>query len=697
MAKDYRIRFSIDDTPAQAATKRSIAGIQAIEQAANKAAQAVQRAHAGGGTGGGAGGAASSPQARAAVDLDAIQDRLILKDYNRRVQHEVRKINVAERAASQAAAAEALKSSQLEAIQDRYIKRDYDRRGQFEQQKVNAQAREASRLEAIQDRYIQKDYKQRVAFEKQKIADAEQAAEKQERIAAQSADRREQIFLRSAAVVIPIAMAGMQALNEGYAKIRENALAAAEATLTMEKNLRVEGALKGDTTPEKTLAESIQFRAATGLGTREATEFTKQYAGTLPIAFEKGNITPQVAEELRMAAGTRAARLGGEAGTHGELAGILGQFGKVGSREEGLSQLEAIRVGLVKGRGDDSPLSRQMLNVAGSLAGEGHAIPSLPEMAALIGVTSLSGGPRQAADRANQLYRGLKIGLTKQTKVRGTDQAQGAYLKGLNVGEKDTLEQTLDKIVPDLQRARESGRDLDAYLAGKNFRAGEERRAIIETFENYGPLKQRMQEAREAGLPDAERKTLGDKEIEKNKAYLEDTTGRTAVSDALADAAKVTLGAKNKRLLAVLKETESSPEFQAGDQSIYTALGGDTLRGLMTGNIRGPGEAGRGLRLEGTAIERLQKRATAAGVTPEEQRGARIGAYGAGPENYTAEFVNQLEALITKHGGSNAINTAPQLDKMVEVLTQIRDQQGGPPGKTPEALPVAPRGGNARP
>jgi hypothetical protein len=613
MPKDYSIRFLIEDALAQAAVRRSVAGMEAIERAANRAAGAIQRAHGGGGgagaggAGGTGGGAAPSPQARAALDLDALQDRLVLKDYKRRV-----------------------------------------------------------------------------AYEKMKIEEAE-------RLATASATRQGQMIRQSLAVAGTVGIAGLKVLIDGYEKIRNDAMEAADATLRLKKNLRVEGALKGDATPEQTLAAAITFRARTGLGEKEATEFTKQYMGTTPIAFEKGNITEEVAEDLKHAAGTRAARIGGEAGTHGELAGILGQFAPVTSARAGLSQLEAIRVGLVKGRGDDSPLTRQMLNVAGSLAGEGHAIPSLPELAALIGVTSLSGGPGQAADRANQLYRGLKIGLTKQTKVRGTDQAQGAYLKGLGVGEKDTLEQTLDKIVPDLQRAKDAGRDLDAYLASKNFRASDQRRAIIETFENYAPLKERMKEAREAGLDE----TLGAGEMEKNRQFIESTSGREAVKDALKDAAQITRGSRDEPYKIAYEAAEASAEIQRGDES-QRMLALDVARGLPLDPFH-PAVAGRRVRVESKMARDLRARATAAGVKEEEYSALDpTGIVGpSGPKAMEA-FVNKVESLIVAKGGSMAIDIKPGIDEMNRTLKEISEQLG-PKAKAPEALPVAPRGGNARP
>ena len=165
-----------------------------------------------------------------------------------------------------------------------------------------------------------------------------------------------------------------------------------------------------------------------------------------------------------MAAATRAARLGGSAAVHGDLAGLLGQFtkyapGKAGVTQ-GLGDLEAIRLGLTAGRGDDSPLTAQLLKTAGSLAGDGLPVGDMKELAALIGVTSLSGGPLKAGTRAEQLVRGLRSGMNK---------AQGGYLKEIGItegmglvggtGEKAGM---MDLLSADLKKAEASGRPLEA-------------------------------------------------------------------------------------------------------------------------------------------------------------------------------------------------------------------------------------------
>jgi hypothetical protein len=577
---------------------------------------------------------------------------LVLRDYNRRVSYEQRKIRESERAAERA---------------------------------VNSQARNAAQLDAIQDRYIKRDYDRRVTYEQRKIAEAEQ-------LASQAAARQQQLVTQGITMLGGVAAVGLNVLIDGYEKIRTHAVEAAEATLKLRQTLAMEATLGGaGQTTEPAIQKAIGFRVRTGLGEKEATDFTRQYEGTTPIAFQKGNITQQVADELRVQAGIRTARQGGEAGTSAELAGILGQFGKVTSVKAGLSQLEAIRTALVEGRGDDPELNRQLLNVSGAMVKEGGVVPSLPEMAALIGVTSLSGGATQAGDRANQLYRGLRIGLTKHTRVKGSDQAQADYLESLGITAKDTLESTLDKLVPDLAKARESGQDLDLYLASKNFRASEQRRAIIETFENYAPLKERMARAREAGLNEQ----LGEDEIAKNQEFLASPQGRFAVSKALGAAATVTRGVKAERLRVLTEETEASPEIQEGDESQAT-LFTDFMRGFVV-NPKAPAEAGRRIRVEAQMARNLRRRATRAGV-PEEEYAAMdpTGIIGPSGPNAMRDFVNRVESLIAERGGESAVETLPVLQEMdkslKEIVTLFGDRK-----KAPAPLPAAPRAGAVRP
>lgn len=519
----------------------------------------------------------------------------------------------------------------------------------------SAAERNARQLAAIEDRYLRDEYRRRVEYQRKLEEDADAAS-----------GRREAAIAHTAGVVTTAALAGLQVIHQTYRQLEEEALAAAAATLELRKSLRIDATLKGaETTDNKALMEALGFRAKTGLGQAEAGEFTRQFLGSVPIAFQKGNIAKGVSEDLMTQAGIMAARHGGDAGTRGELAGLLGQFGKIGSAREGLGQLEAIRIALTEGRGDDTPLTQQLLKAAGSIVREGGTVGSLPEMAALIGVTSLSAGPQEAGTRAEQVVRALRAGLTKQRGGPGTKVPQGKYLKDLGITEKDSLEGALGKIAPDLQKAEASGRELDVYLAERGFKNYEERRALIETYRNYDVLKQRFAAARKAGGAG-----VGGEVEAANRRFLATPQGRSEVADALKKSAEVTQGVGDERYLAAIAEAEASPEYQAARQSMSGRLS-DRFSGYLVGEFNDPEREGAKLRALGIADERLRARARAAGVTPAEEEAARTRAFQkGGGERWEREWFNQMEGLIESKGGSNAADTAPALKELTEALRE---------------------------
>lgn len=488
-------------------------------------------------------------------------------------------------------------------------------------------------------------------------------------------------------------VAGLGLISEGYHKIRAEAEAAAAATSTLVKGLRMESTLKGYAgMGTQALTEALAFRTATGLPADQASDLTRQYLGSLPIGLEKGNITPEVANALMTQVGITQAWQGGDAGTRGDLAGVLGQFSKIGTVEAGLGQMEAIRQGLTAGRGDDPVLTAQLLKTAGSIVREGGSVGSLPEMAALIGATSLSGGPEQAGTRAEHLNRALKGGLLRHTKRKGAIMSQADYMKSLGITEKTDMEGFLGAIVPDVMKAKAAGRDVESYLGEHGLSNSEERRAVMEMVPLYDAVKSRMERAR--GAQD------GSKILEANKRFLQSTSGQEAVAEQLADVQTVTKGLPSRGLRALKEAAKASPEMLSGDQSILTRTIGDLVSGMMMGEIpfvssmaggAGPMAAGRESRSERLAISALRSQALAAGVSEKELLEAQHGSYGTA--DYQAEYVNRVQALIAGKGGDTSIRTESTMSRLadaVEKSNRLEEARQKGITATPNPLPVRP-------
>jgi len=806
MAKQYRIDIILNNARALSAARATAAAFGQIDMAAQRAARSMQQA-----TGQAAqqavqtrrasanqinqiedrlflrdyqrrvaaarraeqesarsAGRAAEAKQRDAARLASIEDRMLMRDYSRRVAFEGRKAKDDERATARAAELKNREAERLTGIEDRMLMRDYGRRVAHERRKeqeaaraaqkaVDVKNREAERIAAIEDRATLRDYNRRVALERRKEREAERATQaalnRKQREAAQlqrieerfqrreyrnrvMQERRDELrqdamadqnrnstagYVGGATVVaIAAATTALGYFNEQIDRVREKALEGAASIDRMRQSLRPDAALKGEPQANnRILKENLALRMASGLNQQEASDFERQYEGSIPIGLEKFELTKgqegiseKVAGELKAAAALRARRVGGDAYTHGELAGLLGQFGPVKSAEQGLGQLEAIRIGLTKGRGDDTPLTRQLLKASGAMVREGGSVGTLPEMAALIGVTSLSAGPEEAGTRAEQLNRAFRSGLTRHTKGRGIKVPQAEYLKKQGIGEKDTLETMLDKVVPDLKKAEDKGRDLDVYLGERGFRSFEERRAIIETYRNYDAFKLRMREMREAqGIPTKEDiaagarpggKPLGAKEMAANEAFKGSTEGRRAIAEAVGDTNQVRQDLKGERWAALLKEAEASAAFQKEErdpsQGTY-----DIGEGIKNGHITDAKSEGRRLRIKGHAYRILAQRAKKAGITRAEEDKVFSEAMGDGNRSaldVDQDFANKIEAMIQAKTGNagNAIDTRPALEKLTAEMERLRKQfekMGG--GNVPPALPPAPKGGAVRP
>lgn len=609
---------------------------------------------------------------KAAAQITAIEDRFYIKDYQAKVKAERKKEQIDDLARSRTE--KAIKD--LDGLEESYRVKDYQKRVAYEKRKEALEGGPAANAAKYRRRELTETEAHAVALNR--IQDV-QNKRRIEGIAKGMGEQRlsfaeainSALGLEGAFTKVAIAGAaiggGLGAIKavlgsvvDGYEKIHQEAVKAAEATLAMRDNLRMEAVLMGAPTADTaSLQKALALRAATGLGEQEASDLTRQFYGSLPVGLQKGNITPQVAHDLLTQVGVTQARAGGDAGTRGDIAGILGQFGKVGSVEQGLGQLESIRQGLTAGRGDDPILTRQLLKVAGSIVKEGGTVGSLSELAAVIGVTSLSAGPEEAATRAEQLNRGLRSGQTKHMKGKGAISSQADYLKSLGIGEKDTLESSLAKIVPDIRKAQEAGRAPDVYLAERGFRSSEERRALIETVENYDVLKIRLEQARKA--------SSGADEVAKNKAYLASPAGRLKVATQAGAAETAAKGLMGERFVAATAEARESPETRRADESILTTVVGDTVRGIMVGQLpfigkTGTMEAGREERVRALALTNLRKKAQAAKVPDVQLENLRRKSYGT--PNPEAEYTRLVEEEIERRGGNLAVNPAASLNNL---------------------------------
>ncbi len=306
------------------------------------------------------------------------------------------------------------------------------------------------------------------------------------------------------------------------------------------------------------------------------------------------------------------------------------------------------------------------------------------------------------------MIRGLTTGLTKHRKsggAEGLSMSQADYLQSLGITEKDGLVAMLEKVAPDLNRARAEGHNEKVYLAEHGFREQEERDSLIEAVRNLDALKIRLQKTKDIAGSIEQQEALGESEIKKDKAWQKTTpAGRIATAEARHDITTVIEGQKALPLTTLMEEAQDIPEVHAGDMSRATYLG-DWVRGLA--QLQGPDE-GKRLRHQRVALKDLERRARSAGVKEGEMGFNPTtfeGLFTPAPIERVQDYVTRVEGLIAQHGGqlspdmSAAMNRlATALDENTKATNATRaNPNPNPAPRAPAPLPGAPRGGPARP
>lgn len=386
-------------------------------------------------------------------------------------------------------------------------------------------------------------------------------------------------------------VAAVQAVGAAFGESNKALNDYGKDLIKVKDDLKELATLKGLATADDAFIKKVgEFGRATGLTITEADSFQKQFIGSLAAGETKGNIKEDTKEDLMIQGARIASRQTKDMNTRGDLLGVISQFQKLDpgrkGTEQALATAEAVRQALVAGRGDDAPLTKSLLNVAGSFVGDKGPIPTLSEMAAVVGTTSLSAGAGAADSRAEALLRGL----------RGTTSEQISFLRSIGIGENDKFEVKADKMMSHLAAKQASGRDISTYLTESGFN-DEQSRAFAETLPNYGTLKERLKLAREA-------RSGADLIAESDRVALTDPNQRMRLAEADLAAARLARGVERQAI---------QPDIIAG-QAALVARGADTDPAMILGDLaRSAGSfgqvAGIETRAKMEALSRLRKQA----------------------------------------------------------------------------------------
>lgn len=463
------------------------------------------------------------------------------------------------------------------------------------------------------------------------------------------------------------------AIGAEFKAIRDYAKEAAKDTQELRNMLRELAALQGKEAPtDKVVAETVMARLRTGMTRDEVGAFETMYEGSAPAGREKGNIKPEVEAGLREYGARFGIRKGMDAGTAGDLTGVLAQYGPIADVKAGAGMLESISYGLNEGRGNVTPLAKSLLKTAGTMVEEGGKVDNLGDLSAILGVASLSASPDAAGTKVLQASRELR---------RFSDPKRGTALMGLGITPDDDFLTALGKIAP-----HAAGENGDVWLQAQGFNNREGNQGLIQLSQNYDLIMKRKKEA------DA-RRTNPDAAMEEDEKFQGSRLYQGRMASAVNDAAKFEKGVKNEGLEIAREMVEPDvAKAQGGLGNRLTNwvsdLGPDGgLRGKIGFQTR------RQEMVDKAVLERLRRQAKAAGIGDEVSRtiaeqwpghlpdsmieeapGLR-GAQGLRPllsSGNRADVFNKLERMIQEAGGKGDVLTdnaaaIAHLKRLVEI------------------------------
>ena len=347
-----------------------------------------------------------------------------------------------------------------------------------------------------------------------------------------------------------VAVTAAHAFGDGMREAREQAEKSAETVLKLRDGLRELANLQGKgAVDDATLAQTIQIRRSSGMTDAEAKQFQEQFRGSLPLATDKGNVTQTTAAAIATETARSAVRVGLDARTAGDLAGSIGSFGKIGSAQQGVGQIQQIIDQLNDGRGNLTPLVKELMKGGFSTVGDGNAFRSISERAAALRVTTgIVGNTGQASTALGAAIRGLT----------GFSKAQGETLRAYGIKSGQDLPTMLEKIAPLIENAERRGENASATLASFGFGNKTDRDAIIGLVKNRAVMRTAVDSVREADGSNAKAIRAGARAEALNREFFTTDKGaQNRIAEANLTGAEVTRGLENEDLAIARKNARA--------------------------------------------------------------------------------------------------------------------------------------------
>jgi hypothetical protein len=374
-----------------------------------------------------------------------------------------------------------------------------------------------------------------------------------------------------------------RALN---AALAEKAMAYRESQLDA---AHVEGK---KTVDDEFVRSQVAFQKKTGMHNDEAAVFRTQFQGAVQSGKLRGNINDKTAGELMTHAATFAVRTGMDAQTGGKLSGLLGEFGKVGSAEEGMGKLGEMEHHLnILGVGDIGQLAKPFLGLMGEMVDEdGGRVKDPVALSAMFAASTIrSRSPATAATSIRQSNRVLRKMVGQGV---GGVTSDDDYMEGLK------------KVAPQV-----TGKNGDQWLRDQGFHNDAENQALIK--------QARLIPVVDAQLKDPKAKESRDNAIALNKKFMDSKVGRNRTAENNILGAELDQGMKSERVETLRKEAHArlaDPNQPGGPRIGTTAT---NLTDKLTYLTNGGGVYGADERVDQDLLKNLRDRAGAAGMTGE--------------------------------------------------------------------------------
>ena len=482
------------------------------------------------------------------------------------------------------------------------------------------------------------------------------------------------------AKVAGLSVASEAAHNFGEAmkEARDFAAESAGEVIRIRDGLRELANLQGHGgVSDQTVLNAVALRQASGLDEKGAKEFQEQFEGSFPLATDKHNITDTTGKALAAEVARSAVRVGLDPRTAGDLAGSIGSFGKIETAGQGIGQVQQVIDQLNDGRGNLTPLVKELLKGGAATIGPGQAFRSAAERSAALSVTTgIVGAPGQTSTALGAAIRSLN-GFTK---------AQGPTLAKYGIESGQDLVTQIERIAPLITEAQAAGKNPAASLAEAGFGNKLDRDAIVGLVANRQLLRDRTDAVRETDGSVATK--AGERAIGLNNEFFRtDKAAANRVAEANLTAGRTVRGLENEPLAIARKNAEaqliaekrldtvaSNFDIKMRNLLQLSAISGaDARLDLIDSRVRSNLRAG----AEAVGIRILRKRIEYGQGQEAQQELAQYGPQVLGRQG------NPYGAAVNL-GAAASVDVGKKLDRIAEAI----ERQPAAPGQVPRDLPT---------